>query len=203
MFSFPYNKTERSPRAGKQQGRQKAPLNHHESSYKFLKPHDWCEVLLGLALFSFNNPKKWTLLMCLITSFAVLKIFSEPWLGVIFEPQHHTIYFYSIENRKKVKMHAMKEWKSYRFALTGGWINDDRVFISGWTVTLKTYITQYKQTQWLAGTNAYISALENQRVKRICAHRFMTLKIWKLVPAATVSLQHKPAFKWIQKLWRL
>lgn len=141
MFSFPCNKTERSPRAGKQQEGQKASLNHHESSYTSLKPHESCEVLLGfhikvvflsqITAFSFSNAKKWTLLMCLIiTSFAVLQIFSEPWLGVIFEPQQLTIYFYSIENRKTES----------QFALTRGWINDDGLFISGWTVSLKTHL---------------------------------------------------------------
>ncbi len=39
--------------------------------------------------------------MCLITSFPVLNIFSEPWLGVIIESQQLNIYFYSIDKYTK------------------------------------------------------------------------------------------------------
>ncbi len=140
-------------------------------------------------------PKKWTL-MCLITSFAVLNIFSEPWLGVIIEPQQLNIYFYSIDKYTKYT-----QWKkeSHRFALTRGWINDDNIYFRVNCLFKDSLIShKYKRTQWLAHMHTLHIFVQTLLLKTKELNASAHTDLWHWRFDYGLALRHKPA--WILKL---
>ncbi len=131
----------------------------------------WCIwVLKGIVhpkmkiLLSFTHPQVVSdLYECLCSAEHKVKIFWRMWeteqfWGTI---DFHSIFFTTLEvngapkqaayklSSKYLPLCSVEQRHSYRFGPSWGWVNDDRIFIFGWTIPLK-------QEKWWGEVKIYI-----------------------------------------------
>ncbi len=103
--------------------------------------------------FLINNITRLVACYYLVLCFMLSMTFPILWN---FSYQYSSIYLFCVQQKKET------HWLMRRFGTTWGWVNDDRIFIFGWTVPLKPLVYVFK-------TNKQIHLLKSlmQKMKAV------------------------------------